>query len=329
MPPDTTYINAPRKLPRCNPPLSVSWRWQGLVVFELLKAQREQSVGEKLSLEASLDAFQQRLLVATREPPPAVAEAAAEEVPPEEGAGAEDGGDADAAEGGEGGPEPAPAPPPPPPPPPALSVADVKNVTDFFLGTFFRHYELHQAVADEGIGTGRVPDGAPPHTSVRLDRPPAAGPVLLPLSAALSEADYFAQKQAAERAAEAAEAEAAAAAAAAVAGVSEVEAEGGGDGADESTAAEKAAAEEEAAAAAAEAEAEAAAAAAAAAAVAPEEDAAAEEGSTTDGPPTLEELLATAVAEQMAPVKAHLEVLMASNKAALLGQIAEAEARAN
>jgi len=141
---------------------------KGAVVFQLLKEQRDDSVGQGLSLTDSLAGFQGRLLEASKQPPapaPAEAEAPAAETAAEDGEEAAEG--AEGAEAGE-----AKAPPPAaaatPAPPTALAVTEVKVVADYFLKTFYRHYELHQAVfgatSGEAVRKNRVPSEVCPRT---------------------------------------------------------------------------------------------------------------------------------------------------------------------
>ena len=113
---------------------------KGAVVFQLLKEQRDESIAQELSLTDSLAGFQSRLLQASKRPAAPKTEADA-------------GGDAQEAT--------AEAAAAAPLLPPALSVEDVKRVADYFLNTFYRHYELHQAVfgstSRETLRTNRAP----------------------------------------------------------------------------------------------------------------------------------------------------------------------------
>ena len=123
---------------------------KGAVVFQLLKEQRDEAVGQELPLDASLASFQRRLLEASKAPPaPAPQPAAEPEAAPadDEAAAADGEGEAAAeAEGGDAAEPPAAAAAAEAATPPALAVGEVKLVTDYFLRTFYRHYELHQAV---------------------------------------------------------------------------------------------------------------------------------------------------------------------------------------
>ena len=123
---------------------------KGAVVFQLLKEQRDEAVGQELPLDASLASFQRRLLEASKAPPAPSPQPAAEPeaAPADDEAAAADGeGDAAAeAEGGDAAEPPAAAAAAEAATPPALAVGEVKLVTDYFLRTFYRHYELHQAV---------------------------------------------------------------------------------------------------------------------------------------------------------------------------------------
>jgi cell pole-organizing protein PopZ len=219
---------------------------KGAVVFQLLKEQRDESIAQELSLPDSLAGFQGRLLQASKQPAVAKTEAPAPEAPEAPEA------PVDAAAADAGAEEAAPAPVPvsaEPVLPPALSVKEVKLVADYFLKSFYRHYELHQAVfgstSREMLRSNRAPsqvrhpaavrDGrlltlphhviivvaehccSPfactqpgPRCDVRVDVPPSTVGVLPPLAVAITEAEHFAKVEAEEQAA----AEAAAAAAA-------------------------------------------------------------------------------------------------------------------
>lgn len=107
---------------------------KGAVVFQLLKEQRDESIAKELSLTDSLAEFQSRLLQASKRSAAAKTEAPAPEAPVDESEGVE-----------EAAPTPVPA-AATASLPPALSVDEVKLVADYFLNTFYRHYELHQAV---------------------------------------------------------------------------------------------------------------------------------------------------------------------------------------
>ena len=128
---------------------------KGAVVFQLLKEQRDESIAQELSLTDSLAGFQSRLLQASKRPAAPKTEAPAPEAP------ADAGGDAQ-----EAAPEPAAA---APLLPPALSVEEVKLVADYFLKTFYRHYELHQAVfgntSRETLRSNRAPSQVSPRVS--------------------------------------------------------------------------------------------------------------------------------------------------------------------
>jgi hypothetical protein len=172
-----------------------------------------------------------------------------------------------------------------------------------------------------------------PSCKVRVDVPPATVGVLPPLAVAITEAEHFANVEAAEQAAAeaaaaaAAEAEAAEAAAEA-AEMAEAAGEALSSAAAEEPAPEEEAAEEPAPEEGAEAEEPAAEAAEEAEGGEAEADAG-EEGAAEDGGDgaTLSELLQTAVNDQMGPVRAHVDVLIKSREATLLAKMAELEAK--
>ena len=142
---------------------------KGAVVFQLLKDQRDESIAQELSLPDSLAGFQSRLLQASKQPAAVKPAAVKNEAPAPEAP-------VDDAAADEGAEEAAPAPAPAaaePVLPPALSVKEVKLVADYFLKSFYRHYELHQAVfgttSREILRSNRAPSQVRLPSAVRDD----------------------------------------------------------------------------------------------------------------------------------------------------------------
>ena len=194
-------------------------------------------------------------------------------------------------------------------------MAEVKLTTGYFLSTFFRHYQLHQAAASDMAKAARAPVQPTLSTLKRVEVPPATFGVLPPLAIAESEADYFARKQAEEEAAEAAAvaaAEAEKAAARLAAGLGAGEEEQKEEEEEEEAAVEEEQQEEQ-----------------------PEETleepapevAEGEEGGE-EAELTLGEMLANAVNEQMAPIRANMEATLKSKEAAVMARIEELRADA-
>ncbi|MDA8639355.1 hypothetical protein N9L31_00130 [bacterium] len=289
-------------------------------MFEIMRSIHAKSIKEKLSQAESLQLFQKALLEATKAP--VVEPEEAEPEPPMEGKGE---GDAEAAEAAEGGEreegeegESAPASIEPKPAPTLLGLGDVEAVLSHCLGTYFKHYALYQAAF--GAEKPR-PVAEPVKLELRVNEPPSTCNVLLPLAAAMTEDEWFAEQERNEAKRVAAE-EAAAAEAEAEAEAErqrllgevepepepepEVEAEPEPEG-EEGRAETEAEAEPE---------------------TEPESEADVE--AEPEAPPqeaTLAMLLGRVVTTEMKRVSAHIDVVMGSRKATLLQKVSDLEGK--
>lgn len=184
---------------------------KALIVFHLLRTHHEASVAQGLSLQKSMQLLQRSLFEATKRPPPPPAPDPEPEPAPEPEADGETANDesvaesetetaqAEAEDSVEAEPEPI-----------ILGLSDVKLVLVYVLDTYFKHYVLYQAAFRPLDGTAQKREIDVTEKQLRVDLPPSTPNVLLPLSAALTEAEWEAeQHRLAAEAKVAAEAEAA------------------------------------------------------------------------------------------------------------------------